>query len=286
MLLRAGHGVRVELQSLDGQLTDAADAGSRVDLERLGQAGVTDVDQVRVIADIHLHTGSGVRQSHTDAAHPMVARAGHLALIAPQFGRGVTRVDQLGAHLKGAQGWHTFLESEVAEVLGRSPDLARPTHAAHILPATHHTSDLNVSTLDPEHISRTSLLFMRQAGDAAVGAERHRAFALRIVASTKTCSQREGQAAVITAVKTAVRALSFDDGDSTSRVTVALASPEQPVLGGPSAGIAIGEVVQQEGAGLTTDCEVDPATLKVILGQAPAEIAQETGATIATWTGW
>jgi hypothetical protein len=103
VLLRAGHGVRVELQSLDGQLTDAADAGSRVDLERLGQAGVTDVDQVRVIADIHLHTGSGVRQSHTDAAHPMVARAGHLALIAPQFGRGVTRVDQLGAHLKGAQ---------------------------------------------------------------------------------------------------------------------------------------------------------------------------------------
>jgi proteasome lid subunit RPN8/RPN11 len=73
-------------------------------------------DQVRVIADIHLHPGLSVRQSDTDAAHPMVARVGHLALIAPQFGRGVTRADQLGAHLKVAEGWHTFLKSEVADV--------------------------------------------------------------------------------------------------------------------------------------------------------------------------
>ena len=80
-------------------------------------------DRVRVIADIHLHPGPGVRQSHTDAAHPMVARAGHLALIAPQFGRGVTRADQLGAHLKAAEGWHTFLQSEVAKTFVVHPTL-------------------------------------------------------------------------------------------------------------------------------------------------------------------
>lgn len=80
-------------------------------------------DQVRVIADIHLHPGPGVRQSHTDVAHPMVARAGHLALIAPQFGRGVTRADQLGAHLKATDGWNTFLQSEVADVFVVHPTL-------------------------------------------------------------------------------------------------------------------------------------------------------------------
>ncbi|TDW19453.1 hypothetical protein [Kribbella kalugense] len=143
-----------------------------------------------------------------------------------------------------------------------------------------------MSTLDPEHVSRTSLLFMRRAGDAAVGAEWHQAFALRIIASTETCSHREGQAAVITAVKTAVRALSFDNGDSTSRVTVALLSPEQPVLGGPSAGLPLGEIVQQEGAGLATELEVDPATPTIILGQPPAEMAPGNAATIATWTDW
>lgn len=77
---------------------------------------------VRVIADIHLHPGPGVQQSHTDAAHPMVARTGHLALIAPRFGQDVTRAEHLGAHLKAADGWHSFLPSEVANIF-----VVRPT---------------------------------------------------------------------------------------------------------------------------------------------------------------
>lgn len=79
--------------------------------------------QIRVIADIHLHPGPGVQQSHTDAAHPMVARSGHLALIAPHYGRGVTRADQLGAHLKATEGWHAFLQSEVDRVVVVHPSL-------------------------------------------------------------------------------------------------------------------------------------------------------------------
>ncbi|TDW19452.1 hypothetical protein EV650_6061 [Kribbella kalugense] len=79
--------------------------------------------KVRVIADIHLHPGPGVRQSQTDAAHPMVARAGHLALIAPQFGRGVTQADQLSAHLKAVGGWNIFLQSKVADVFVVHPTL-------------------------------------------------------------------------------------------------------------------------------------------------------------------
>lgn len=79
--------------------------------------------QVRVIADIHLHPGPGVQQSHTDATHPMVARAGHLALIAPRFGQDVTRAEQLGVHLRAADGWHSFLQSEVADVFVVHPTL-------------------------------------------------------------------------------------------------------------------------------------------------------------------
>lgn len=91
--------------------------------------------QVHVLADIHLHPGHHVQQSSIDAAHPMVARAGHLALIAPRFAQGVTRADQLGAHLKITGGWHTIPRSEVAGVLvvgptwrGRLMKVLTPVH--------------------------------------------------------------------------------------------------------------------------------------------------------------
>lgn len=77
--------------------------------------------QVRVVADIHLHPGAGIRQSKIDSAHPMVARSGHLALIAPSYGRGVVRTHQLGAHVKTTDGWRAFLGDEVADVLAVRP---------------------------------------------------------------------------------------------------------------------------------------------------------------------
>jgi proteasome lid subunit RPN8/RPN11 len=80
-------------------------------------------EQVCVIADLHLHPGSGVRQSDIDSAHPMVARAGHLALIAPRYGLRVTRADQLGAHLKTVDGWTTYVESAVQRLFVVQPTL-------------------------------------------------------------------------------------------------------------------------------------------------------------------
>ena len=38
---------------------------------------------MRVIADVHTHPGSGVRQSTIDAANPMVATRGHIGIILP-----------------------------------------------------------------------------------------------------------------------------------------------------------------------------------------------------------
>lgn len=71
---------------------------------------------LRVVADIHLHPGSGTRQSSTDADHPMVARAGHLALIAPRLGAQVTTPDELGAHVVTMTGWSSYFFEGIEEV--------------------------------------------------------------------------------------------------------------------------------------------------------------------------
>jgi proteasome lid subunit RPN8/RPN11 len=44
--------------------------------------------QLRVIGDVHTHPGRWTGQSGADIAHPMMARAGHLALIVPSYARG------------------------------------------------------------------------------------------------------------------------------------------------------------------------------------------------------
>ena len=69
-----------------------------------------------VIADIHLHPGNGTRQSSTDAANPMVARAGHLALIAPRLGAYVTTPDELGAHVMTTTGWMSYFSEDIENV--------------------------------------------------------------------------------------------------------------------------------------------------------------------------
>ena len=42
---------------------------------------------LKVLGDIHTHPGHDVRQSSIDQEHPMVPVAGHVAMIAPSFGR-------------------------------------------------------------------------------------------------------------------------------------------------------------------------------------------------------
>lgn len=76
---------------------------------------------LRVVGDIHLHPGPWTRQSQTDADHPMVARAGHLALIAPSFGAGVRSPRRLGAHLATNTSWESFADHEVDVVFWVRP---------------------------------------------------------------------------------------------------------------------------------------------------------------------
>ena len=61
-----------------------------------------------VIADVHTHPGSSL-QSESDQANPMIARAGHLAIILPRFAKSPIRVKEIGIYLyRGGKQWNTI----------------------------------------------------------------------------------------------------------------------------------------------------------------------------------
>lgn len=64
-----------------------------------------------VVADVHTHPG-GAWQSGSDRAHPMIACAGHLALIVPRFATPPVRLRDVGLYrYLGAKHWETVPSS-------------------------------------------------------------------------------------------------------------------------------------------------------------------------------
>lgn len=65
--------------------------------------------QLHVIADVHTHPGNWTGQSHTDATHPMIGIAGHIALIVPFFAqRNAYSLRGVGIHrYRGDHQWQT-----------------------------------------------------------------------------------------------------------------------------------------------------------------------------------
>jgi proteasome lid subunit RPN8/RPN11 len=60
---------------------------------------------LEVVADVHTHPGAA-RQSDADRRHPMIATAGHFALIVPDFAARVPRSQELGLYeYAGAHQW-------------------------------------------------------------------------------------------------------------------------------------------------------------------------------------
>jgi hypothetical protein len=58
-----------------------------------------------VVADIHTHPGPS-DQSNSDRNHPMISRAGHLALILPRFAATPVRRSEIGMYrYQGAKRW-------------------------------------------------------------------------------------------------------------------------------------------------------------------------------------
>lgn len=72
----------------------------------------------KVVGDIHTHPTERVAQSPTDRENPMVARADHVALIAPNFAAGSVVATDVGVHLyQGEQGWSSHFGREARRLL-------------------------------------------------------------------------------------------------------------------------------------------------------------------------
>lgn len=61
--------------------------------------------RLTVVADVHTH-GGVARQSTSDRCNPMIATAGHVAIIVPSFAQGEIHLSELGVYeYKGAHHW-------------------------------------------------------------------------------------------------------------------------------------------------------------------------------------
>lgn len=68
-----------------------------------------------VVADIHVHPW-GARQSESDRTNPMIARKGHIALIAPDFASGDCMPRDLGIYeYEGDYSWSFWTGNEAEE---------------------------------------------------------------------------------------------------------------------------------------------------------------------------
>lgn len=74
-----------------------------------------DAGGLMVAADVHTHPASWVGLSMIDAANPMVARVGHVAIIVPAFARSPVTTRDIGVHLYlGAAGWTSWAGPQAA----------------------------------------------------------------------------------------------------------------------------------------------------------------------------
>ncbi len=76
---------------------------------------------MRVIADVHTHPGSGVRQSTIDAANPMIATRGHVGIILPHFAQRDATPEHAGVHVyTGERSWKSAYGKDAAALLHRT----------------------------------------------------------------------------------------------------------------------------------------------------------------------
>jgi proteasome lid subunit RPN8/RPN11 len=72
---------------------------------------------LRVVGDIHTHPTRSVRQSAIDAANPMVAQTGHVAVIVPNFAQGRIEPRHAGVHLYDGAHWTSWTGKAAAKRL-------------------------------------------------------------------------------------------------------------------------------------------------------------------------
>lgn len=65
-------------------------------------------EELSVVADVHTHR-YGPGQSASDSTNPMIALAGHIAIIVPGFAQGDVQLDELGVYIyEGSHQWTAF----------------------------------------------------------------------------------------------------------------------------------------------------------------------------------
>jgi proteasome lid subunit RPN8/RPN11 len=71
-----------------------------------------------VVADLHTHPAMSVGQSPTDRANPMIAAAGHLAIIVPHFATRNPAPEDVGVHLYlGGHKWRSHYARQAAAIV-------------------------------------------------------------------------------------------------------------------------------------------------------------------------
>jgi proteasome lid subunit RPN8/RPN11 len=74
-------------------------------------------ERLSVVGDIHTHR-YGPGQSQSDRTNPMVALAGHIALIVPRFAQGEVRVSDMNMYIyEGSHRWTSYSGSDVDDRL-------------------------------------------------------------------------------------------------------------------------------------------------------------------------
>lgn len=69
---------------------------------------ICEAERRRVIGDIHTHPGPHVHQSSIDAANPMIAQDGHVALIVPDYAMRAIKPREVGVHRYDGTSWQTW----------------------------------------------------------------------------------------------------------------------------------------------------------------------------------
>jgi len=74
-------------------------------------------ERLQVLADVHTHPLGSI-QSPSDRRNPMIALAGHVALIVPCFARGVVQPEDVSFNVYlGAKRWRNFFGPSAAELI-------------------------------------------------------------------------------------------------------------------------------------------------------------------------
>lgn len=98
-------------QALNGAVSIPGSAFGRL-WDLCAERGMT------VVGDVHTHPGKGVAQSDIDAANPMVAARGHVAVILPHFALRSPEPRDAGIHVYlGDHRWTSAFGDDAAALL-------------------------------------------------------------------------------------------------------------------------------------------------------------------------